>query len=241
MMNLLSRVRALFPALIAACLLAGCASPPRTAADDQAVHKVAVLSLLDEQTPVSRVGLTVFNNQRLTIDQHGALNAFADEVLEKRLRAARPNWTVVQARADARALEEKNRGTPWTSFTGRISDDLRRIAQESGADLMFVVIDTTMENSPGRGVGVSMRTMSLNSVDKALLHTHALLVLVDRDGKELTNRGIAGGDKTVDAKDLGLSYDLSTLQQPEVQKRVADALRQQLAQGLEQAAQHMGY
>jgi hypothetical protein len=241
MLTLLTRLRTLFPALIVVCLVAGCASAPRTSADDQTVHKVAVLSLLDEQTPVSRVGLTVFNNARESIDQRGTLNAFANEVLEKRLHAARPNWTVVQADADAKGLAKKNEGPAWTSFTGRISGDLQQIAQHSGADLMFVAIDTTLENSLGRGVGVWMRTISLSSVTNAHLHTHVLLVLVDRDGKELARYSAADGDKTVDAKSLGLSYDLSTLQQPNVKERVSEALHQQLAQGLTQAARGMGY
>jgi len=241
MLNPLSRLAMLLPALIVAGLLGACASAPRTAADDQSEHKVAVLSLLEEQTPVARIGLTAFNNQRATIDQRGTLNAFADKVLEKRLRAARPNWTVVRARVDAKALADKNAGPAWTSFTGRISDDLRQIARDTGADLMFVVIDTTLENSPGRSVGVWMRTLSSSSVGKAQLHTHALLVLVDRDGKELARYSTANGDKTVDTKDLGLSYDLSTLQQPEVRDRVSAALRQQLALGLDQAARGMGY
>lgn len=225
--------------VVFATLLSGCASAPRTADADKAIRKVAVVSLLNENAPVVHLGLTVFNNDRTVIDQHGELNRLATNVIEQRLHAARPDWTIVPVPTDAALAKKSASGTPWVSFTGNIKEDLQRAARDADADLVFAIIDTTQENSPGRGVGIQTRSLSKSMPGSAVVHAHVLLVLVDRNGTELTRRG--GSDGRVSASDLGLNYDLSSLQDTQVQQRVSTALREQLRVALTEAAQSMGY
>jgi len=171
--------------------------------------------------------------------QHGELNRLATEVVEQRLRAARPEWTVVPVQSNETLAKKSASGTPWFSFTGNVKEDLQRIAHDTDADLVFAVVDTTQENSPGRGVGIWMRALSKDSSGTALVHAHVLLVLVDKNGTEITNRG--GSNASVKASELGLNYDLSSLKDPQVQQRVSEAMRKQLETSLTAAAKHMGY
>jgi hypothetical protein len=222
-----------------AALLSGCASAPRNMESDKGVKKVAVVSMIEENAPVVHVGLTVFNNDHTTVDQHGELNRIATDVIEQRLRAARPEWTVVPVQSNEALAKKSASGIPLFSFTGNVKEDLQRIARDADADLVFAVIDVTRENSFGRGVGVWTRALSKDSVGRALVHAHVLLVLVDRNGAEITNRG--GSDANVLASELGLNYDLSSLKDPQVQERVSASMRKQLGVALTEAATNMGY
>ena len=225
--------------LAVAVLLTGCASAPRTAETDQGIKRVAIVSMLQENAPVVHLGLTVFNNDRKTVDQDGALNRLAVDVVAQRVRAARPGWTVVPVALDPAMVKKSNGAIPWTSFTGSVKEDLQRIARDADADLVFAVVDATRENSPGRGVGISTRVLTRDSAGSALVHAHVLLVLASRDGTEITNRG--GPDAHMPATDLGLNYDLSSLEDPQVRDRVSTALRKQLGIALTEAATNMGY
>jgi hypothetical protein len=220
-------------------LLSACASAPRSIESDKGVKKVAVVSMLQENAPIVHVGLTVFNNDRTTVDQRGELNRLATQVVEQRLHAARPEWTIVPVQSNETLAKKSASGTPWFSFTGNVKEDLQRIAHDTDADLVFAVVDTTQENSPGRGVGIWMRALSKDSPGTALVHAHVLLVLVDKNGTEITNRG--GSNASVPATELGLNYDLSSLKDPQVHQRVSDAMRKQLETALTAAAKHMGY
>jgi hypothetical protein len=222
-----------------ATLLSACASAPRSTESDKGVKKVAVVSMLEENAPVVHIGFTAFNNDRTTVDQHGELNRIAIDAIEQRLRAARPEWTIIPVQPNEALAKKSNSGTPWTSFTGNVKEDLQRIAHDANADLVFAVIDTTRENSSGRGVGVWMRALSKDSLGSALVHAHVLLMLVDRNGTEITNR--SGSDANVLASELGLNYDLSSLKDPQVQERVSASMRKQLGIALTEAAKHMGY
>ena len=120
-----------------------------------------------------------------------------------------------------------------------MKEDLQRIAHDANADLIFAVIDTTRDNFAGRGVGVWMQALTKNSLGNALIHAHVLLVLLDRNGMEITNR--RGSDANVLPSELGLNYDLSSLNDPQVQERVSASMRKQLGIALTEATMNMGY
>lgn len=222
-----------------ASLLSACASAPRSAEADKGVKKVVIVSMLEENAPVIHTGFTVFNNDRTAVDQRGELNRIATDVIERRLHTARPDWSIVPTTPDTALAKKNNSSTSWTGFTGNVKEDLQRIARDTGADLIFAVVDTTRENSVGRGVGVRLRALSKDSLGNALVHAHVLLVLVDKNGTEITNR--SGSDGNLPATELGLNYDLSSLKDPHMQERVSAAMRKQLSIALTEAATHMGY
>jgi hypothetical protein len=225
--------------IAASILLSACASTQRSPEIDKNVKRVAIVSMLEENAPVAHIGLTVFNNDRAFVAQYGELNRIAISVIEQHLHVERPEWTILPIKPDD-ALTKKNNGSvSWSGFTGNVKEDLQRIARDNDADLVFAVVDTRRENSNGRGVGVWLRATSKDSLGNALVHAHVLLVLVDKNGNEITNR--SGADGNVPASELGLNYDLSSLKDPQVQERVSTAMRAQLRQALSTAVKYMGY
>jgi len=240
----IQRLRQLIPStvtlLVFASVLSGCAAtPPRTAEEDRNIKKVAIVSLLEEKTPVVHFGLTVFNNDQKVVDQKGELNRTALRVVEQRLQAARPQWSVVAVPPDTALAENLNGGTPWVSLTHRVKPELQAIARDTGADLVFVVLDTTSDNPYARGMGIRTRTMNKENVGAATIHARIVLALLDKNGEEIRMSG--GPDGSVPATEIGLNYDLSSLQDPAVEQRTAAAIRKQLDTTLQQAAGKMGY
>ena len=240
----LTLLRALLCALVAT-LLCGCAAPAiRTPEIDKSVKSVAVISLLDEQTRVERIGLTAFNNKAVVIDQTGTLNGLAIDTIEATLRASRPTWVLKDARSEVGAMlaAKKAGGTSWSSQVSAFQKELAELGKKLDVDLMFVVVDFNLENSPGRGVGVRLRTMSLSSVSEATVHSVCLLVLVDRNGKEIMNRW--GGPATyakIPAASLGLDYDLSAIDSPETKEKLKALMRERLKASLSSSSGAMGY
>jgi hypothetical protein len=235
-------LRRLFVAAVS-CTLVACAAPvKRTSADDQSIRSVAVVSLLNEKTTVDRIGLTVFNNKSVLIDQSGVLNNVAIAAVEGSLRAARPAWEMKDARREVAALVERKNaaGTSWTSAVSSISGELASLANRLNVDAMFVVVDHNLENMPGRGVGARLRTLSVNSVRDITVHAVTLVVLVDRSGKEVTNRW-ATPFQTLPAAELGIDYEMSVLATPEGQQRLRSLMQQRLQTSLTAATAAMGY
>lgn len=226
--------------LALAAVMTGCAiTQPRTVEEDRNIKKVAIVSLLEEKTPVVHFGLTVFNNDRKVIDQKGELNRTALRVVEQRLQAARPQWAIVAVPFDAALAAKMSDNIPWVSFTNRVKPELQAIARETGADLVFVMLDTTSDTTQARGMGIRTRTMNKDNVGNAMVHARIMLALVDKNGEEIRRAG--GADGSVPAADIGLNYDLSSLQDPAVEQRAAAAIRKQLETTLKEAATNMGY
>lgn len=231
-------------ALLAALTLSGCAatSPDAGPAEPVAAYKsVAIVSMLNENTEVQDNGLTVFNNKTETIDHQGALNRIATEVAEQHLRARRPDLALRSTTADAQALARKNTRTmPFAKVTANVSDDLRAIAKASDADLLFVILDIARSNRPGRGVGVVLQHVPLQG-KKAYVHAHLQLVLIDRNGKEISNSSGGGGGKIVSPSDLGLRKGLDAMSDTAVREKVTRAMQKNLKEIVEQAATSLVY
>jgi hypothetical protein len=226
--------------------LVGCAAPVvRTPELDKAVKSVAVVSLLSEQSRVERIGLTVFNNKSVVVDHGGELNKLAIDTVESSLRKARPEWQLKDARADVQAMlaAKKSVGSSFMTHTSAIQPELAALATRLDVDLMFVVIETALDNTPGQGVGVRLRTMSLSSLKDAVVHSVCLLVLVDRQGNEITNRwgGSGVAIARMPAESLGLDYDLDNLAVPATRARVAGVMRERLQAQLTASATGLGY
>ncbi len=239
---MLSFRRLVFLPLLVLIGLGGCAGAARRTLDTDAVMKsVAVVSLLQEDVPVQKIGLTVFNNDQRTVPMKGELNKVATAVVESRLKLARPTWVVKPSNADGAKLSQKfgSAGISWSSHTGTIKSDLAALASAAGVDALFVVIDTALENERGKGVGIVLRALP-GMEPSALVHANVLVVLVDREGNEITNR-IGSGSTSTKASELGLTVDLSSVGQPEVQKALQAQWRAKLSANTAVAMERMGY
>ena len=236
-MQFLASARGILGLLAVASLfaLAGCASKPRTAQEDSKIKSVAIVSAMDEQIKVRKLGVTVFGNIQQSVNMNGLLKSTASDVLNERFRTSRPAWVVKAAEHDSAALAAKLSGPTLslTTLTGRISNELRAIAASADVDALFVVIDDAPGNYPGRGVGVVARD------DQATLHTYVHLLLVLRNGEEIYLDG--GGNRAVPLQSLGISPDLATLKDPNVQARVSSVLAGELRTRLQAITRKYGY
>src|SRR6266581_8444974 len=104
-----STLRMLLAVTTTLLLLSACVAPPRTADQDAQFKSVAVVSMLDESPRVMRIGVTAFGNGAVNMNEDGALNKLATEVVEQRLKTSRPNWVIRNAMADPADLVQKHR------------------------------------------------------------------------------------------------------------------------------------
>jgi hypothetical protein len=241
-----STLRMLLAVTTTSLLLSACVAPPRTAIEDAQFKSVAVVSMLDESPRIMRIGVTVFGNAAVNINQDGALNKLATETVEQRLKTSRPNWVIRKAIADPADLVQKHRtrGGSWSGFVGNIKQDLKQIAERSDADLLFVVVEYGTEMFFGGagivgGVGSFYRCVSDQSVGTASVYAHAWLILVDKSGSEISKRN--GESQSTAIVKLDLPCDLAQLQAPRVAERLSSVMQRQLRVSLESAAIRLGY
>jgi len=231
--------RLLVAAVCLPALLAACATP-RTAADDAAIHRVTVIPLIAESGTVDKLGFTVFNNARTTIAQGGALNRQAMETVGQALRASRPGWTIVPATADFPSLAARLEKLDF--FGGdlaKVQADIDAIMKATGADAVVVVSDLTPENVAGRGVGVRLRTLP-GATPRLTAYAHLYVELRDPAGHRLS--GFAGiAEKDLDARSLGVTGDLESVETPAVRARLSEAMRDQADRAISDALQRQGY
>lgn len=217
---------------VAGLLLAGCTAP-RTLQDDASVRSVAVVSLLDESGPVRRLGLTVFNNNQGAVDQDGKLKQVALATVRQRLKSARPQWAVKSGDIDVKAAGKRSASDNAAA--------LAELARRLDVDQLFVLEDSTSENYPGRGVGVTFRAVG-GDPGGVMVHAFVTLVVMDRQGKVLVARGATRNNpQQVPNSELGLRSDMGTLNDPTVKERVSQALQRRLAASVEEAMTRAGY
>jgi hypothetical protein len=198
--------------------------------------------MLDESPRVMRIGMTVFGNAAVNINQDGALNKLATEVVEQRLKTSRPNWVIRKAVADPADLSQKRRarGGSWHGFLGNIKQELKEIAERSDADLLFVVVEVGTGETYGvvgmvGGVGSLYRCKPDGT---ARVYAHVLLILVDKSGSEISERYGAQSESILK---LDLPCDVAQLQAPPVAESLLSAMQRQLRVSLESAAISLGY
>lgn len=228
---------------IAAMLLAGCASEPRNMQTDVQIKTVAVVSMLDEDVQLRKLGLTIFNNDARFLGRDLGLNRLAVKTIESRLRQSRPGWKIVAADVDSTALAARVARPTFNAFyPDDVKAELAVIAKRTSADALFVVVPTTRDNAmPGRGVAAVVR--ALPGLDPKLeIQAYVLLMLVDSKGEQITNRSTGNeGIRMLPARAMGLSGDLAVLESGNTRARLAEAVQQQLVAALNAASGYMGY
>lgn len=218
-------------------LLGGCGAQPRTPEQEAAIHRVAIVSMLEEDVPIVRIGLTVFNNAATQVVPDRSINESATSTVAERLKRTRPQWVIVDAKYDARALVNKLR-SPKGFIHGydadKVSADLTEIARVAGADALLVVVPEGYERVPVVGVGVAMRTLSMSSVGNADIYSAITIRMLDRTGKQIDAAGTMHETQvSLPAASLGLSYDLTAVNTPEAKAKISTALLNQLRRGVD--------
>jgi hypothetical protein len=229
-------------AATAAGALGGCAAP-RTAEADSAIRTVTILTVLNEDSRVNKIGLTVFSNDTMTIAQDGALSSTAVDSIAQRLHQSRPNWEIVPAGVDLVALGAKYKDgvSTFTESDGKLKPELDAIRQRLGVDALFVVTETNPTNgaAPGPGVGAALR--KLPGIDPhVVIRAHIYVEMLDKTGARVNGWG--GGETALrKASDFGLTDELASANMPEARAKLSEAMRAELRRDLDAALQHMGY
>jgi hypothetical protein len=174
--------------MLAALLLAGCASRPLAEEDSARIRKVGVVWLVPQVATFEKLGFTVFGNERGTMEMGEPLEPLVVRTLTERLAHTRPAWQVVPVTYDPVALLKKTRSGSFvmSSALERVEADLRAIAAPGQADALLVFTPMQYENSPhfgGGGIGVWRR--ALPGIDDPILHANFSLAVVDAGGKIL--------------------------------------------------------
>jgi len=217
---------------LGALLLTGCAAP-RTADADATIHKVVILTALDESGVVNKVGLTIFSNDATTVPQGGALSKTAVDTIAQRLHAARPNWEIVPAGVDLVALGANAK----EGIAKPAPDD---ILKRSNADAAFVVTDV-YQDTPARGAGVGAALRKLPGIaPHVIVRAHVYVEMLDKSGQRIS--GAPGGETPlIEAKDFDLTDDIASVNTPVARAKLSEAMRKELTRDLNTALQRMGY
>lgn len=203
--------------------ITGCASTRITPEDEKRIRTVAIITLVPEAARIEKIGLTVFNNERAEIDMGGSITSTIISVAKKRLSVARPQWTVKEIAYDRpRLIERINKpGMVMAYHEERIEKELAELASANHLDALLVINAQRYETIPGQGVGVWLRTMSLSSIQTALVHSNVDLKVVGPQGTVIARgRGLPETPKRIDPSVLGLSYEMKDNLRPELVKRL---------------------
>jgi hypothetical protein len=211
--------------LALATVLFGCAAPvPMKADAREAIHSVAVVSLVPEPAPLLSLGLTVFNNDEgvLPLSPRTVIEGAAGD----RLAQAHPGWLVKPVRYDPASLAKRARPgfAEWPSAT-YIQEELAALAREAGVDaiLVFVPMSYNPDDTGGLGVGVWMRNLPF--LHYAIVHANIGLEVVDAHGKVVAQARerdpLEVARVRADRENIKLEWPL----QPAAQERFASILR----------------
>lgn len=193
------------------------------------------MSLVPEKANLQRIGLTVFNNDRIDVDLGGRIGRTIDSVASARLSAARPQWSIKQVTYNRDALIARMNGPGLgRAYDGeRLFLDLADLCRANRVDALFVVRPWRSNDPHYDGVGVLLRTLSSNPPPQITVHSDVALFVIGSNGQVIA-RSRAGREprKLVDAKVLGIEYELKDNLRPDILGHLSDAMIEQLTKSL---------
>lgn len=193
-------------------LISGCAAPQLSAEADAKVSRVAIVVLVQEEVPYTRLGLTVFGNESTKVDMSGQVENAIRAAIIKRLELTRPNWEVKGIPYDRKALMTamSGSGLVMSSALERIEGELAKLAAIGAVDLLLVFTEARYDRIGGAGVGITERAV-LGGGDLTLVQANVAANVVDKTGRIAA--GAASGFSMdfwrIDARAYGLSIPLS--------------------------------
>lgn len=205
--------------------LSACASSRLTSENEERIKNVAIVSVLPEMAVIQKIGLTVFNNEKVEIEMEGQIRNSIVSTTAASVGRSRSNWTVKEISYDLPVLNRKLRssGMVISSNVEKIQKDLGELAQQNGLDAILVYAPVSYDSIPGEGAGVVFRTFSLNSITRGYAHGNITLSIVDRRG-EIIASSVNGSKlvpKGIDAAAYGIKYELKENLKPEIRNKLA--------------------
>lgn len=229
-----------FVAILFVCFsLVSCSSIPGKI-DEGAINprKVVVIGLTENSIPVSRIGLTVFNNSKVAISPHEDLNKFIGEEISRQLKNLRPSWNVQVVQPPQEMLSRLARLS--TQQAG--GDEYRKVIREAalpglqaGADIVLLALPAAPQYSPFRnGSGVLLRTMSLSKVGTAEVFGAVWISATSKSGDIVASNSAPDAYSYTDlpASDLKLSYELNDVPSGPAAALIETAVQNQISRNV---------
>lgn len=219
--------------------LTGCSTPQRTPSSDAGIKTVAIVTVLQDDVPLRRIGMTIFNNEYTTLPMQGELNPFVLQVATDLLKKKRPDWQIKPAGVDPAPLSAHIRKVwnSWGSKDEPLADRWPAVAQAAEVDALLVIEEVLHE----QGSGVSVDIRALPGLEPRLSVGVALGVrLVDRRGEVLAKRGTSN-PLPIAAKDLAISDRVASALQPETAAALRRHVKAQVQSSLTEGLERLGY
>ena len=237
-----------FSLCLLSLLLYGCAAYPSKITEKEGkIKEVAVISLVQNSVPVSRIGLTVFNNASTSFVPSTNLNELISQKIETHLRSSRPNWRIRTAipstellgRLDA--LEKK--GGNAEEYRALIRDTAQSLSK-NGADAVFIAMSSPRQYQPFRNAaGVFLRTSNTSQLQDAWIFGTVSIAITFEDGELAASSSAPDGYifTKVSADKIGLTYKIEDGLMPTQKASIEDEIDKQFSINIARTLSQMGY
>jgi len=168
--------------------LTGCGTPSVKPEQVSAIEKVGVVSLLPTDLVYEKVGVTVFNNERVSRPVGNSLNLAARQGAERALRFSRRE--VVQLEVDVPVLAKRMRSGAihFNSPAERIEDVLTTLARDHQLDAIVLIAESFDADNGIRGVRMFLRA-GLGEIRFAAARPDVITLVLDPKAKLLAAQG----------------------------------------------------
>lgn len=182
-----ARLLTLVSSAISLTLLAACGTPTMKPTQASAIQRVGIVSLLPNELRYEKVGITVFNNEKIARPVGDALNSVARSAAERSLNAT--SRQVVQLAVDVPTLAKRIRSAVITfdSPAEQIKAELSQLARENQLDAIVLVAESFDAENGIQGVRMYLRA-GLGDIRLAVADGNLMTLVVDANVKLLAGQ-----------------------------------------------------
>ena len=171
--------------LVSVLLLGGCTAAKLQPEQLGTIRNIGVVTLLPDEIRYTKIGITVFNNERQSEPIGQAFNEAARRSAEKALqRIPNRRVTLITDGPASLAASYYSRSMVMSDSTERIQKELAQLAQANGLDAIVVVAEVFDSDQGRAGIRVFLRA-GFGEIRFAALLPDVVLHVVDKSGKVL--------------------------------------------------------
>jgi len=205
-------------------MFAACSAIKLNEAAEQQIQTVGILTLVTEDVSFKKIGLTVFNNEENVIQMNGLIAATMQAVTTQHLGQTKPAWKIKDIDVDRGQLMSRidEKTDFFTAYESNLVKEVTEIAQSSGVDALLVFYESETDHVD-KGVAVRLNTISLSSIQHAVITTTLFLTMIDSRGQVIAESTLDPGfriDQITNPTKYGLRYKLQENYQSEVLERL---------------------
>lgn len=205
---------------------------------------MAIVSLVPESARLTKIGLTVFNNDSASFDLGGRVDKNVQSIARGRIAKAKTQWTVREISYDGAALLGKLRsfGVPKAMAAERIQEDLTDLIASNHLDAILLIIPESADSFGIEGLGIWMRPGLISGIRFLFAHARIALEIIGPDGKALALASSSKASlKELDAVALGVGPNLQDDIKPELIDRFGEEILLLLGKTLNSEFDELGF